>query len=146
MITIACNWGTINNLPPDDGEKLIVLGKMALHTPYRLARSTLDSFTYWQESGFTNTGAAGWMVICGLGLISLFKFLHGLVAWFIGAVHAPASEERKSIIAFVVVLIMIALAVSYPFDPNIVASVLIFLVTMWILIKFLKYKFRKRKV
>lgn len=133
LITIACNWGAVTNLPSDDWEKVTTIGEMALLTPYRIARSALSSYTYWQETG--DSGAFGWMLVCGLGLLALFSFLHGLVAWFIGFIHAPASEERKSFIAFVTVLALIALAVSTPFDPNLVVSVVLLLFAMWVCIK-----------
>ncbi len=143
LITVACNWGAITNLPPDDWEKVETIGEMALLTPYRIARSALSSYTYWQETG--DSGAFGWMLICGLGLLALFSFLHRLVGWFIGFVHPVASEERKSFVAFVTVLALIALAVSTPFGPNLVASVVLLLFAMWICTKLLK-RLRKKQV
>ncbi len=144
IITVVSNWGTITNLPPTIGEKAIAIGEIALLTPYRIARSALDSFTYWQETG--NSGALGWMIICGIGLLALFLFLHGLIAWFIGFVHPVASEERKSFVAFVAVLALIALAVSTPFDPNLVVSVVLLLFAMWACVKvFTRWRAQSKK-
>ncbi len=138
------SFGLLTSGETSDEDKLVIAGKIVLLTPYRFAHSAMDSFTLWQQTG--NAGALGATVLYGAGLVLLFMFLHGLVGWVIGFFHPVASEERKSFIAFVAVLSLIALAVSFPFDPNLVVSVILLLFMMWILLKLLKRKFRKKKI
>lgn len=137
FITLASNWGSVGELTGDAPleNKLVIAGEFLTLTPHRIAHSAYDSFTYWQQTG--NPGALGASVLYGASIVFLFLFLVGLIGWSIGFVRPLASEERKSFVAFVATLALLALAIGIPFDPDLAISAILLIVGAWICVKLL---------